>query len=157
MHKQLCAATVLLSRRMDCLVQLISRLPQQIAMNGAIIFVDPFLLFLFTEHNQHVVKDDRSIQQHQDASHGLRIIRHLHSDGPQPRETSFQNSNAMFLTDPQLGQFGVECFVVWSQQFTLCFPKRRHHERTVGKSTVTHVVLHQRKQSSGFFTNPVLL
>jgi len=130
-HEQLCAATVLLSQRMDCLVQLISRLPQQIAMNGAIVFVNPFLLFLFTELNQHVVKNHCDINQTQDASHGFGIIRHLHLNGSQPGKVSLQNANAMFGTDLQLGQFRVKGFVIWLQQWTLGFPEQRHHEKTV--------------------------
>jgi len=108
--------------------------------NVILVFVNPVSnIHVLLERQQHVVQNDGGIQQSKGAMKRSLVLRDLHSDGTQPRESSFQDSNCVFRAHSNLGQQLVEPVMLVGNFFAGLFLVGRNHERTVRKGTVSNV------------------
>jgi len=110
--------------------------------NVILVLVNPICcVHVLFECQQHVLKNDCGVQQSKDAAEWPLLCRDLHSDGTQPRETSFEDSNRVFRSHPNLRQQLVEPFMFCGNFFATLFLERRHHEWTVREGRVAQIEL----------------
>jgi len=85
------------------------------------------------------VQNDSGIQQSKDVAKPSLVLRDLHSDGTQPRETSLQDSDCAFRLHANLQQQLVEPVMIIGDFFATLFLVGRHYEQTVREGAVSKV------------------